>query len=275
VDFDAVADELYAVAPDEFTARRNVLAKEAADSGEADLAGQIRALAKPKLAAWVVNTLARSHRSEIDALVKLGAALRDATEQMHGEELTALAKQQRQVVGALLKLAVGDAEDAGQKISTSVARSVEQTLRASLADPDAGEELAAGRLVEPLDYVGFPGGLSVSASGATRRAAAKSAKSAKDRPADDARQIAIAEARDVLAAAKAERESAAAARTEADAKVELIGGHLEEVRRRMKELSDQLRAAERVQRAATKSHEQASVAVDAAEQNLADVRAAK
>jgi hypothetical protein len=272
VDFDAVADELYAVAPDEFTARRNVLAKEAADSGEADLAGQIRALAKPKLAAWVVNTLARSHRSEIDALVKLGAALRDATEQMHGEELTALAKQQRQVVGALLKLAVGDAEDAGQKISTSVARSVEQTLRASLADPDAGEELAAGRLVEPLDYVGFPGGLSVSASGATRRAAAKSAK---DRPADDARQIAIAEARDVLAAAKAERESAAAARTEADAKVELIGGHLEEVRRRMKELSDQLRAAERVQRAATKSHEQASVAVDAAEQNLADVRAAK
>lgn len=267
MDLDAAADELYAVAPDEFTARRAALAKQAKDDGDAELAAQLRVLPKPKLAAWAVNNLARSHRAEIKALVQLGAALRDATERMHGEELTALSKQQRQVVGALVKLAVGDAEDAGQKISSSVARAVEQTLRASLADPQAAEELAAGRLVEPLDYVGFPGGLAVSTSKAARR----SASSKTEDKEDDARRSAIVDARAAVADAKRERDSAEAAQTESAHKLELINGHLEEVRRRVKELSGQLRDAERAHRSATKSYEQAQEAVDAAERTLSDL----
>ena len=58
-DIDRVAAELYALPPEEFTAARDALARQARASGQAALANEIRALRKPTQGAWVVNPLAR------------------------------------------------------------------------------------------------------------------------------------------------------------------------------------------------------------------------
>lgn len=278
MDLDSAAEELYGVAPNDFIARRNKLAKQAAAEGDAAAAAKIRGLAKPKLSAWVVNNLVREDRDQMTALLDLGTALRKATEELRGDELAALSKQQRSLVNALTKQAIAAAEDAGQKVSPALARSVEQTLRAALADPDAAEQLAAGQLTDALEYIGFPGGLQVSAAGPAARTArtARTARGRKAEPAGDAAaetlRAARAEARDAAAAAKQGERAAQQALAEAAQKVELLGGHLEEVRRRVKELTEQLRAAEREQRAAAKDHERTAAELAAAEQQLAELK---
>jgi hypothetical protein len=68
VDFDAVADELYAVAPEEFIAARRTREEEARADGDRVLATSISRLPKPSLAAWATNLLVREHREEIESL---------------------------------------------------------------------------------------------------------------------------------------------------------------------------------------------------------------
>ena len=56
---DDVAQELYALVPEEFTAARNARAKEAKAAGDAELAAQVQALRKPTAGAWLLNQLVR------------------------------------------------------------------------------------------------------------------------------------------------------------------------------------------------------------------------
>jgi len=56
VDLDTVADELYGLPPEEFTAARTAAEKEAKAAGEMELAAQIRTLAKPNQVAGGAGT---------------------------------------------------------------------------------------------------------------------------------------------------------------------------------------------------------------------------
>ena len=64
MDFDEAADQLYAVAPDDFMARRTALAAEAKESGDKALAKQITGLRRPTRSAWLVNLVARARPTE-------------------------------------------------------------------------------------------------------------------------------------------------------------------------------------------------------------------
>ena len=77
LDLDAAVDELYGADPDEFTARRNELAKELRAEGRRAAAEQVKDLRKPSLAAWAVNQLARRNRREIDLLLDAGHRARE------------------------------------------------------------------------------------------------------------------------------------------------------------------------------------------------------
>ena len=68
MDLDAVADELYAVPPDEFVAVRKQRQEDARAAGNRTLAREIGALPKPTAAAWVCNLLVREQRAEIEGL---------------------------------------------------------------------------------------------------------------------------------------------------------------------------------------------------------------
>lgn len=152
---DHVADELYGLAPAEFTAARTHHEKEARQAGDGELAAAIHRLAKPTIAAWLANQLVRERRDELATLPALGASLGQATEQLAGDELRQLSRQQHKLVYALVQQARQLARATGRAVSEDTSRALEDTLHAALADEHAAEQLLAGRLTEPLQRGGF------------------------------------------------------------------------------------------------------------------------
>ncbi len=149
------AHELYAVAPGEFTAERNRRAKDARDGGDAQLAERIQKLRKPTTAAWLLNTLVRTHREEVDRVLALGAELRAAQGVLSGAELRALDHSRRQLTRAVTEQARGLGRQAGHPVSEQVATAVEETLRAAMADTAAAAALSTGLLTDAFSSTGL------------------------------------------------------------------------------------------------------------------------
>src|SRR5687767_13885245 len=155
VDLDEVADELYALPPEDFIPARKAREDEAKADGDKALTKEIGSLPKPSTAAWVCNLLVREAHDEIAGLVELGTLVREAQESLAGDQLRALDVQRRQLVTALTRQARKLAYQRGHSVSTAVATQVEETLRAAMADPEAGEALLSGRLTSPMTYSGM------------------------------------------------------------------------------------------------------------------------
>jgi hypothetical protein len=154
VDFDDVADELYAQLPADFIGARTDAVAEAKRTDKG-LARRIGELGKPTLAAWTVNLLVRESGDQVSELVELGDLLRRAQDDLDPEQLRALDKQRRQVVRALAREAARHARRAGHPVSDAVVVQVEETLKAAVADPAAAEVVLAGRLTGALTYNGI------------------------------------------------------------------------------------------------------------------------
>ena len=75
-----IADDLYALPLGDFTPARDALAKEY--KADKDLAAGIKGLRKASLAAWVINLLVRRNPDQVDQVLAVGAALRDAQENL-------------------------------------------------------------------------------------------------------------------------------------------------------------------------------------------------
>ena len=230
VDVDAVADELYALPREEFTAARDSRAKAARAAGDRDLATAIGTLRKPTSAAWLANLLAREHPGEVHDLTELGAALREAHATLDGATLQELSRQRHQVVHALVQRVRTLGCDAGNPVSEAVAREVEETLTAALSDPDAARALAAGRLATALSpSAGWFAGAGAGAGTAPRPVAALSSSMRTD---DGARQRVAQELAEVRAAAR----EAADAQREAHRAVEDADQHVADAERRIRDL---------------------------------------
>lgn len=74
MDLESEIDRLYQLPLDQFTPARNALAKDLAGAP----AQQVKALAKPALAAWTVNQLYWTDRKTFDGLIEAAARLRSA-----------------------------------------------------------------------------------------------------------------------------------------------------------------------------------------------------
>jgi hypothetical protein len=163
------AHQLYAVAPGDFTTERNRRAKEAREAGDAQLAERIQKLRKPTTAAWLLNTLVRTHREEVDQVLALGAELRAAQGVLSGDEVRALDRSRRQLTRAVTEQARALGRQAGHPVSEQVAGAVEETLRAAMADAAAAAALSTGLLTDTfsstgLDPVAVDGVVAVSAA---------------------------------------------------------------------------------------------------------------
>ena len=184
MDLDTVADELYGLAPPEFTPARDARVAEAVRAGDRGLAAAIKSLRRPTRSAWLVNTLVRQRREQVDELLDLGDTMREAQQQLAGEELRQLSRRRHEVVSALAQQAREVAREAGQPATDEMVLELESTLEAALADPAASEAVRSGRLTAALSYSGFgsvdPGASAVSG---TRRRAGDAAKPAPARPA--------------------------------------------------------------------------------------------
>jgi hypothetical protein len=147
-----LADGLYALPLGDFTPARDALVKE--HKADKELAARIKALRKPSLAAWVVNLLVRRDAAQVDQVLQVGTALRDAQANLDGEELRALTRQRRQLTAAVTTQARGLAREEGVKVTPAVADQVEATLTAAMVDEGAARAVRSGLLVAALVATG-------------------------------------------------------------------------------------------------------------------------
>ncbi len=163
-DVAVVADELYAVPLDEFVAEREARVKTARAGGDRDLARRVGALAKPTVAAWLLNQLVRHRPAAVEQLVRLGDELRQVQQDLDGAQLRALTQQRQRLVRAFVRDATQLADELGRPLSGPVTDQVEESLRAAVVDQAAGAALLSGRLSAALSYAGLG---EVGSSGAT------------------------------------------------------------------------------------------------------------
>jgi len=214
-----IAEELYGLPLGDFTSARDARAKELKGT---DLAGPVKSLRKPTVAAWVANALVRHETEQVDQILAVGAALRDAAGSLDGKELRELTRQRRQLTAAVTTQARQVASRLGVKVTPPVADQVEATLTAAMLDPDCAKALRSGLLVAALSATGVgesvaaeaiavPEALGFAASPAPGEPAAESrpALSVVPDPEADAKKRAAAE--ETLVAARAEVESATTA----------------------------------------------------------------
>jgi hypothetical protein len=159
-DLEQELDELYALAPEEFTAARNGLAARLRKAGQAEAAEHVRALRKPSVPVWAVNQLARRHPDEVAELINAGTQLRRAQEAAFradrgGESLRQATAAERAVVRTLTGHAQSILKAEGRSASASALERVASTLRSAAVEPDAASLLAAGRLAGEVGSAGF------------------------------------------------------------------------------------------------------------------------
>ncbi len=151
----AAADELYGAEPGGFVSRRSELVKAARASGDKALATQIGALRRPTVAAWYVNLLARSASSELDALLDLGAVMRQAQSELDMAKVASLLPERRRLEGDVRGRLERLLRDQGVTASPAAWAEVANTLTAATADPSAAEAVRSGCLARSLLYAGF------------------------------------------------------------------------------------------------------------------------
>lgn len=275
---DDAIDDLYGLAPGEFVAARNELVKQLKKKGDKEAAGTVAALRRPNAAAWAVNQLARRRRADLEQLIGLGAALREAqAEAMAGadaDELRNAGRARREAVAALAGVAAAILAEDGSSPAAHL-NAINATLEAATLDPEAGETVLQGRLTAELeppsgfgaggDAESVPRDRPAKAAAPARTAAAGKAKADRRKAAEDA----VAEARahhdelnDEAVAAAGRAESARRAAEQAKAEAVSLARQLEEAEKRARELA---READAAKREATK----AEAAVTGAAKQLA------
>ena len=146
-----VADRLYAEPATTFIARRDAEAKACEDK---DLAARVKVLKKPSVAAWAVNLLVRRESQQIDQVLAIAESLRQAAESMDGDELRTLTRQRRQLTAALTSTARDLVREEDIRLTGAVADQVEGMLTAAILDPVAAAVLRSGLVVTAFTSTG-------------------------------------------------------------------------------------------------------------------------
>lgn len=164
MDFDDVADELYAAPRDEFIQLRKRRADQVKKAGDKELAKRITALRKPSVAAAVVNGLARAHPDVVSELTELGTELREAHEALDGAALRDLSARRVSAVGQAMESARTVAESSGLGFGAATAEQVRATLDAVVTDPAVATAVASGCMATAATEAGSEAWLSVAPS---------------------------------------------------------------------------------------------------------------
>jgi DNA repair exonuclease SbcCD ATPase subunit len=301
MELEEVADELYEVAPEDFIEVRTARQDDAKAEGDKALAKAIGSLPKPSLAAWVCNLLVRAHREQIEGLVELGELLRDAQQSLAGDELRALNTQRGQLLNALTRQASALARERGHRIGTNISAQVEETLRAAMADPEAGEALLTGRLTSPMNYSGLgttgrpdlrlvpppkPEQRPAAAPAPKARKAStsdrESAGARREREREEQRRVAeekhrraLARAQEAAETARLAAEESRSAAEEQRREAEALAVEHADLQARVEELADQLADAERDAAEAAAALKRAQRRSAAAEREAAEAAEAR
>jgi hypothetical protein len=153
-------DGLFDLPLDEFTAARNALAKRLKADGDADAAEAVRGLAKPSVAAWTVNQLARRDPEAVRSLLNVAARLRSAQERsLKGEraadELRAAQAEERELLRKLTRGGESVLRSAGRTASGTTLERVSSLLRSAAVAEPGRTSLREGRMSGDVEVSGF------------------------------------------------------------------------------------------------------------------------
>jgi hypothetical protein len=286
-----IADGLYALRPEEFTPSRDAKVREL--KGEKDLAAAVKRLKRPSVAAWVVNLFVRRETDQVEQVISVGDALRQAQQGMDAAELRALTRQRRQLTSAVTQQARSLAKDEGVKVTQAVADQVEATLTAAMLDPECAKAVRSGLLTASLASTGVDA-VDVAAAVAVPEALGFAASPTTAEPSappelrvvpDDAGARRREQAEGALAEAEEQVGETASALAEADRAVEQLQARtlqlqaeMDELRRSLarlessaEETDEELEEAEESQAEARAAHAAAVTARDAAQKALAEL----
>ncbi|MGW2445793.1 hypothetical protein [Streptomyces sp. NPDC001675] len=257
---ETVLDELYTTPPSDFVARRETEAAAAKTAGRVDDARRIHAARRPTLAAWAANLLLRSQPEEGQQFLHLGQALREAYRSLDADGLKDLSAQRRRVVSALSRQTAQLAREAGHPLSESVQQDLEATLRAVLADPDAADQWAAGRLVNALTPPSdFPGTAPPAEKPGTTTAPSAPASAQRKDEAERrrARSEQLARAQEAAEAAEQRLRAERARQADVDAELQRARERTEQARQRMSAAEERLQQARQEYQQADSDREEA------------------
>lgn len=272
VDFDSVADELYAGSREEFIPARAERAAQAKTAGDKDLAAKIKALRKPSVAAWLVNQLAREHAGELADLVRLGERMRAAHADLAGDQIRTLSARRREALRSLTDKARAIGRDAGQTVSESTADQVWTTLEAALGDTEVAQRVARGRLDAALSAsdadTWLTAGSAQPAGGGwnppPKAEPAKPKERKRDKAAEAAAEAEAARRREELERARQNASEAEDVRRQAQASLVEAQQDAQDAADAVSELREQLTEAERKARSARKAVTEAQRDLDSA-----------
>lgn len=146
-------DELYTLAPGEFTAARNALVKQLRSEGRREVAAEVGTLRRPTAAAWAVNQTVRRHGDRFTKLLAAGDAVRTAQRRalsgVRRGGMREATRTRRDLIEELAGLAVAllDAQGAA---GDSHRGDIVATFDAASADAGTAEVVGAGRLSQAL-----------------------------------------------------------------------------------------------------------------------------
>ncbi|CAM5732437.1 hypothetical protein SALBM311S_12735 [Streptomyces alboniger] len=284
-DAEGLLDELYATPPPAFVSRREELAAEAKAEGRSEDARLIHAARRPTLAAWAANVLLRSQPVASQRFLELGRALREAYRTLDAEGIKDLSGQRRSIVSTLSRQAAALAREAGHPLSDAAQQDVASTLHAVLADQDAADRWATGRLQSALTPpADFPSSTAAPTDAHQKPTRAPTAPRSSRTPAKDElaqrrrqRQEQLAQARKDAKAADQRLRRQRAEQQDAEASMEQARDRHDQARQQVSAAEEQLRQAreelqkaEREQQAAEERCRAEADAVARAEQAVRD-----
>ena len=287
-----IADDLYALPLADFTPARDALAKE--HKADKALAASVKGLRKASVAAWVVNLLVRRDPDQVDQVLAVGAALRDAQDNLDATQLREFTKQRRQLTASVTTAARRMAREEGVKTTQAVADQIEATLTAAMLEPDAAKAVRSGMLVTSLAATGL-GDLDLSAAVAVPEALGFSAKPRPvaapdptrrpqlhvvpdpdaDKKARAAADERLADARVVLTETEKEHRAARRAVEKLRAKTLQLQAEIDELRSKIAELEGEVEEVDEELGEAEAAQAEAEEAVAEAQAEVDEARAAR
>ena len=257
-------DEMFKLPLAEFTGARNALATRLKQSGRANDANLVKALAKPPVSAWTVNQLYWNHRDAFDKLLAAGQRFRQAQTSGKGADMRGSLEARRDALTHLADLATSLLSDAGHNPAQDTIRRITTTLEALSAQTSSADGPTLGRLSQDVDPPGFEslGSFVPGAVAGLMKAAEKPARSkADERKLEETRQARIAAAKASLQTAKKLLASARATAQSADADAK-------QAEKQLRQAEEQFRKTRSDAAEATKEVEDAKRAVDKASKEL-------
>ncbi len=191
-------DDLHRGDYEEFTARRNELAKRLKADGDPEGSEQVKALKKPTRSAWALNQLSAEKPKLRDAVLAAGDELRAAQSRLvagkgGADELRAARDAERGAIAKALDALPG-------KLSAAALEKARGTLQAVALDEDVRSLFETARLTldhEPAGLGGLDSLPAAPARGAKRKKAAGKGRDAKAKRRSEQLRAAEAEVREL------------------------------------------------------------------------------